>query len=232
MKKNFGFLIFERAQPIDIMGPWEVFSFWKQVLHGPIDLHLISEKGGFVQLDNGIEIKTHFDFANAPPLDVLLIPGGVGRIQQAKNEKLLDFIRKKSSECQHVISVCTGMFLLYHAGLLEEKKATTYWRAIPELKEMGVEVSEKRIVRQGKIWTSGGVTSGIDIALAFIEEIGGKEVAGQVQLLLEYFPDETLYVTPQTMESLPPYQGAHGIVKPHLPEYIRKVIARQKEDLL
>ncbi len=215
MERHFGILIYEKAQPMDVIGPWEVLATWKNILKAPIHLHLIAESAGSVPLDNGIVLNAPIDFHHCPPLDYLLVPGGVGRVAQTENPKLIDFIRKQAARCQLVLSVCTGMFLLAKAGLLAGKEAATYWRAIPELKASGIKVKEKRIVKSGKVWTSGGITSGIDLALAFIEELGGKEAAGQVQLLLEYFPIEKLYCSAETVNSLPPHQ---------VPEYIRKLL--------
>lgn len=215
MERHFGILVYEKAQPLDAIGPWEVLSTWKQILKAPIHLHLIAEIAGSVPLDNDIVLNAPIDFARCPALDYLLVAGGVGRVAQMENPKLIDFIRKQAESCKLILSVCTGMFLLAKAGLLHGKEAATYWRAIPELKRLEkVKVKEERIVKSGKIWTSGGITSGIDLALAFIEEIGGKEAAGQVQLLLEYFPIEKLYCCSKTVESIPPYQA---------PEYITKM---------
>jgi hypothetical protein len=85
-------------------------------------------------------------------------------------------------------------------------------------------VVEKRVVKNDKVWTAGGITSGIDLALEFIAEIAGEKTAGQVQLLLEYFPQQEIYCSMATVNTLPPYQGTTGIVKPHLPEYIKKYL--------
>lgn len=225
MTRKLGILIYENAQPIDIIGPWEVFSIWKTILQAPIELYLIAEAVGFVQLDSQITLKAHKDFAHAPQLDDLIVPGGRGRVKQVNNEKLIAFLQQQAAHCKYVLSVCTGMFLLAKAGLLNDKPVTTYWRALPELKEnQHLKVVEQRIVKSGNVWTSGGITSGIDLALAFIEEIAGREAAGQVQLLLEYFPEDKIYCSMDTIEELPPYQSASGPIKAHLPEYIQKQI--------
>lgn len=222
MQANLGMVIYEMAQPIDIIGPWEVLALWKSILNAPINLCLIAQTEGDVQLDSGITIKAHYSFANAPQLDYLLVPGGRGRMTQVNNEKMLHFIQQQAEKARYVLSICTGMFLLAKAGLLENLSATTYWRALPELKKFkNVNVVEERIVKNGKIWTSGGITSGIDLALAFIEEIAGTEVAGQVQLLLEYFPENKLYCSDKTIESLPGYQGGEKMHERDLPAYIR-----------
>lgn len=226
MRRKFGFLIYENAKPLDVIGPWEVFSLWKTVLQAPIELILIAEHEGLIHLDSQITLKAHKSFVDAPKLDYLLVPGGRGRTQQVKNEKLLHFLREKERECDYVLSVCTGMFLLAAAGLLKNQPVTTYWRALPELRQNpDLHLIEKRIVKKGKFWTAGGITSGIDLALDFIAEIGGKETAGKVQLLLEYFPEQKIYCDLQTAEQLPPYSGRTGPVQAKLPAYIEKLLS-------
>lgn len=220
MNKQLGLLLYDEAQPMDVIGPWEVFSFWKNISPTPFDMHLISETGQLVQCDNGVTLKAHCDFKNAPSLNYLIIPGGSGRRKQVHNPALLAFIQKQAKHCDYLLSVCTGMFLLYQAGLLKSQSVTTYWRALPEVKKFpDVHIEEKRIVKNEKIWLSGGVTSGIDLALAFIAETAGKEAAGKVQLLLEYFPKNNYYATAEMAASLPPYNDKNEPLI--LPAYIK-----------
>ncbi len=227
MASNLGMLLYPNVQPIDVIGPWEVFSTWKTVLNAPVDLHLISENGSFVQCDNGIVLKADLDFDHCPQLDYLIIPGGRGRATQINNEKILAFIRKQAAHCQYIISVCTGAFLLYQAGVLKDESITTYWRALPELLALkDIHVKEERVVQSGKIWASGGLSSGIDLALAIIAQVAGKETAGQVQLLFEYFPTDTLYASLDTAATLPSYYGNQ--VPPHVPTYIQEYFNSKK----
>jgi transcriptional regulator GlxA family with amidase domain len=223
MTETLGVLMYEKAQPIDIIGPWEVFSFWKNALHAPLEMLLISENGSYVPCDHGVVLKAHTDFEHCPSLDYLVIPGGRGRTTEVKNEKLISFIQEKGEKCQYILSVCTGAFLLHQSGLVKEESITTYWRALPELRShSNLAIKEERIVKSGKIWTSGGVSSGIDLALSLIAEIAGKEVAGQVQLLFEYFPDHPSYASLDTVNQLPPYYG--NTLPPHVSAYITRYI--------
>lgn len=223
MSLNIGFVIYENAQPIDFIGPWEVLSFWKNVLNAPINLSLISENGGYIKCSNEIVVKSHLNFHEAPQLDYLIVPGGQGRTTQIHNEKLISFIQKQAAKAKCTISVCTGTFLLHQAGLLKGKSTTTYWRALPELQAFSdVNIVERRIVKDGNIWASGGISSGIDLALELIAEIAGKEVAGEVQLLFEYFPRSTLFTTKESPDLLPPYYGNDS--PPYLPKYIQEII--------
>ena len=180
MPKKLGILLYENAQPMDVIGPWEVFATWKNGLKAPLDMFLISENGLPVVCDNNIILNAHIDFSTCPQLDYLIIPGGRGRVTQMKNSPLLGFIQKQASEAKYLVSVCTGAFLLYQAGVVKDEFMTTYWRALPELLALKkVRVKEERIVKSGKIWASGGVSSGIDLAFALIAEIAGADTAGQ-----------------------------------------------------
>lgn len=224
-KANLGVLLYENVQPMDVLGPWEVLSFWKNILHAPINMYLIAEQSGYVQCDNDIILKAHCDFNQCPSLDYLIVPGGRGRLTQVNNTKLINFIKQQADHCKYIISVCTGMFLLHQAGVLKNKTATTYWRALPELKACSdVQVIEERVVKDGNIWTAGGVSSGIDLAIELIAEIAGHETAGQVQLLFEYFPKNNVCCSLNTINTLPPYHGSTGVEQPQLPKYIKKYI--------
>lgn len=221
MKKDvFGFVIYDDVQPMDIIGPWEVLSFWKNILKGSIELFLISENQPYISCSNNIVLKTHHTFQTSPQLDVLIVPGGPGRLRQVKNQNLTYFLKKQSEKAKYIISICTGMFLLQKAGILDNKSATTYWRAIPELKSFSnLHVVEKRIVKDGNIWSSGGVSSGIDLAFELIADIAGKKVAGEVQLLFEYFPRNKMFATEDLVSSLPPYDSDTIAI---LPQYIKE----------
>jgi transcriptional regulator GlxA family with amidase domain len=206
MAKTVGVVLYENVQPMDVIGPWEVLAIWKNLLHAPLEMYLISENGGLVKCDDDIFLTAHCDFNASPQLDYLIVPGGRGRREQVNNERLIAFIKEKARTSDKTISVCTGMFLLHKAGLLRGKPVTTYWRALSELRLLeNVDVEEKRVVKSGSIWTSGGVSSGIDLAFELIAEIAGKEEAGRVQLLFEYFPKRTVYCNLETSKSLPPY---------------------------
>ncbi len=96
--------------------------------------------------------------------------------------------------CQQVLSVCTGAFILQAAGLLQDKQATTHWNSLERLRAFPeVRVIEQRFVRDGNIWTSAGVSAGIDLALALVAELAGAEIAGKVQLAMEYYPSGVKY---------------------------------------
>jgi transcriptional regulator GlxA family with amidase domain len=153
-----------------------------------------------------MSINPHVTFPECPPLDYLLVPGGEGTRKEVDNQVLIQFVGEKAQNCKAVLSVCTGSYILHRAGLLSGRRATTHWASLQRLRELGdVEVVEDRIVRDGKIWTSAGISAGIDLILAFIESIAGEETAGKVQFGAEYYPSGKSYGGFHLLEQAPQY---------------------------
>jgi len=122
------------------------------------------------------------------------VPGGQGTRDQVDNPSLIGFISAQARNCRSVLSVCTGSFLLHRAGLLSGRRATTHWNSLDRLRALGdVTVVEERFVRDGNLWTAAGISAGIDLALAFIADDAGEEVAGKIQFGAEYYPSATRY---------------------------------------
>jgi transcriptional regulator GlxA family with amidase domain len=205
---KIGFLLFDDFEELDFAGPWEIFGQWCKTSNG-VELLAVSQNGGTVKGANGLKVLTDCNFANCPQLDVLLIPGGMGTRKEVSNAELISFVQQQSAKCKHVMSVCTGSFILQAAGLLSGKKATTHWASLERLRKfLDVTVVEERFVRDGNVWTSAGVSAGIDLALAFIADQQGEEIAGKVQLGAEYYP------------SMKRYGSAH--LNPGTPKYLWK----------
>jgi transcriptional regulator GlxA family with amidase domain len=123
-----------------------------------------------------------------------VVPGGQGTRREVDNPELIDFIAERAGSAKAVLSVCTGAFLLHKAGLLVGRRATTHWASLERLRALGdVTVVEQRYVVDGPIWTSAGVSAGIDMALAFIARNDSPAMAGKVQLAAEYYPQEQRY---------------------------------------
>lgn len=201
---RFGFLLFNQFEDLDFVGPWEMIALWSKHYGGPEEVFTVSEKDGLVETAKGLLIKPHYNFSNCPPLDYLLVPGGSGTRTEINNPQLINFIKTQAINCQAILSVCTGAFLLQTAGLLQNKRATTHWRAVTDLKKFPeITVVAQRFVRDGEIWTSAGVSAGIDLALAFIAAMAGEEIAGKVQLHSEYYPLDKIYAHGQ--DKLPGY---------------------------
>lgn len=203
---NFGVLIFDGVEELDFIGPWELLKIWSKVANGPQDCFIIGETQAAVSCARGLSVNPHVSFENCPQLDYLLIPGGQGTRKEVGNKVLVDFVESQACHCQAVLSVCTGSFILHAAGLLSDKKATTHWASLDRLKALGdVEVIEERFVRDGRVWTSAGISAGMDLMLAFISSIAGDEVAGQVQFSAEYYPASINYGGSERHPNAPMY---------------------------
>ena len=179
---------------------------WSKNFSGPDKVITISQGGGAVTCAKGLQIISSHSFSDCPKLDYLLVPGGWGTRAEVLNEKLISFIKEVSKDCKGILSVCTGAFLLQAAGLLNEKMATTHWRSLDRLRAFDeVTVLEERIVKDGIIWSSAGISSGIDLALAFVSEISGEEIAGNVQFQMEYYPSGKRYGNLHNSKDAPSY---------------------------
>jgi len=191
---NFGVLIFPRVEELDFAGPWEMLTMWQAHAHGPEKCLIVAQSTAPVVCAKGLSVNPHVSFADCPPLDFLLVPGGQGTRQEVDNPELITFIAAQAGHCQAVVSVCTGSFLLHRAGLLSGKRATTHWGSLDRLRALGdVTVVEERFVRDGNIWSSAGVSAGIDLTLALIASVAGEEAAGKVQFAAEYYPSSQVY---------------------------------------
>ena len=191
---NFGFLLFDDAEELDLVGPWEIINVWRTYADGPERCLTVARAKGEVRFAKGMRIMADCGFADCPPLDYLLIPGGQGTRREVDNAELLEFVRKQAASCREIMSVCTGSFLLGAAGLLGGKRATTHWGSLERLRALPeVVVTEERVVRDGNVWTAAGVSAGIDLALALVADQAGEEVAGRVQMYAEYYPGGRRY---------------------------------------
>ncbi|HET6524155.1 DJ-1/PfpI family protein [Sphingopyxis sp.] len=149
-----------------------------------------------IATDSGFAILPTHDFASAPQADILCIPGGHGVTDAVNDAATIDFIARQAAGAERVTSVCTGAFLLGRAGLLQGKRATTHWGYTHLLPLVGARHENARVVEDGQVVTSGGVTSGLDFALTLIARLKGDGVAQAIQLAIEYDP-------------APPFPGGH-----------------------
>ena len=113
----FGFLLFPDLEELDLVGPWEMVAMWSQYAGGPEKCLMIAETKAPVRCSNGMIIQPHAVFGDAPRLDYLLIPGGFGTRQQVDNHRLTSFVSEQAHNCQAILSVCTGAFILHACGL-------------------------------------------------------------------------------------------------------------------
>jgi transcriptional regulator GlxA family with amidase domain len=202
----FGFLVFNGLEELDLIGPWEMITMWGMHAKGPEKCIMIAENRQSVSCAKGMSINPHVTFKDCPMLDYLLVPGGQGTRKEVDNPVLIDFVSEQGKKCKAVLSVCTGAFILHQAGLLNGHRATTHWKSLERLRELGdVEVVEERIVHDDNIWTAAGVSAGIDLSLSFIETMAGSEAAAITQMATEYFPSGHIYGDVRNNEQAPRY---------------------------
>ena len=182
---------------LDFIGPYEVLRYLPDA-----EVRLVWHESGPVTADSGILVigATH-SFAETPSPDLILIPGGFSSMEHARDEVLLEWVRRAHETAMWTTSVCSGSIILAAAGLLKGKRATSHWMALSALKALGVEaVGDQRIVVERDdekvIVTAAGVSAGIDLALWLAGEIAGPDRAKVIQLSMEYDPQ-------------PPYDSGH-----------------------
>ena len=196
MTRTVGIVLFPNVEELDFVGPLEALGGMARISPG-WRVVTIAESSP-VECTHGLKVNVDHTFADAPPLDVLLVPGGIGTRQEVENPRMIDFVRKAGSAAAFVTSVCTGAFILHRAGFLSGRRATTHWGAIGQLRELGdVEVVEERFVQDGNVITAAGVSAGIDMALYLASLLTDPQTARNVQKLLEYYPQ------PPSLEEVP-----------------------------
>jgi cyclohexyl-isocyanide hydratase len=183
MTLHIGLLLFPRVQQLDMTGPYDVFA------HMPdTKVHLVWKTLEPLKSSAGMILTPDTTFDDCPALDVLCVPGGAGVGDLMEDEATLAFLREQAKGARYLTSVCTGSLVLGAAGLLRGKRATTHWAFHSLLAELGAIPVHERVVRDGNLFTGGGITAGIDFALALAAELVGEKEAQAVQLQMEYAP--------------------------------------------
>ncbi len=155
----------------------------------PFEVLLIAEDEKPVVTTGGMKVIPDHTFKSCPKLDILVVPGGWGTRKELKNPALLNWLRLRAAEVETLTSVCTGSMLLGFAGLLDGRHATTHWRSLAWMRESfpSVTVEDgKHVVEDGRIFTSAGISAGIDMALKVVERHYGKEIARATARQMEY----------------------------------------------
>ncbi len=183
---TLGAVFYEGFELLDVYGPLEMFGTL-----GPEVLRIVTvaAQAGPVASAQGPKTLAEFGFADCPPLDLVLLPGGVGTLTELSNEALLGFLRERSATAQITMSVCSGSALLAKAGLLDGLRATSnkmFFHLASSQSDQVDWVTEARWVDADRFVTSSGVSAGIDMALAVIERLYGTERAEQIAAFTEY----------------------------------------------
>jgi len=194
---HFGGILFPGMDQFDFTGPFEVLS---RVPNSTF--HILGKDRSPVRDMKGLVLTPEITFAEAPQLDVILVPGGAGQVELMEDEAVLSFIRHQSVDAKIVFSVCTGALVVAAAGLLRGVKATTHWASHQFLEPLGAVPVNQRVVIDGKFVSAAGVSSGIDGALRVVALLRGDLVAQEIQLYMQYAPEPPFQSG--TPESAPP----------------------------
>jgi transcriptional regulator GlxA family with amidase domain len=186
-------VIFDEVEVLDFAGPFEVFSVTgRRRKLEPFDVYTVAERLEPVAARNGLSVNPRYSFANCPQPDILVIPGGYGTRREMKNPMMLEFITRVAASCELVLSVCTGALVLGAAGLLDHRDATTHFMAFEELRAVAPHSTiheNQRIVDNGNLVLSAGVSAGIDMSLHVVARLLGADVARETARYMEYEGD-------------------------------------------
>lgn len=182
---QIAFVAYPGCTALDMIGPYEVLRFLPRA-----EVRFVWHEVGPITTDSGVLVlgATH-SLAESPAPDLVLVPGGPTTPVHARDQKLLEWLRQVHRTASWTTSVCSGSLILAAAGLLRDRRATSHWLTVPALKAFGaIPIADERIVHDGNIATSAGVSAGLDLALWLAGEMGGKGRAEAIQLAVEYDP--------------------------------------------
>jgi len=181
------FVAFPNVEELDLVGAWQVLAttqhFSNETYFLPHTVGLASET---VKCAHGLTIKTDRKLGDMSKYDIIVVPGGPGVNDAAKDKRLLQEIQKAYQNGKMVCSVCTGAFVLAEAGVLKGKKATTFHTELNKLSSYGAIPVKERVVVEGNILTGAGVSASLDVGLKIVEILLGKQTAAKVAKRIEY----------------------------------------------
>lgn len=198
-RKQTGIVVFKDVEVLDFCGPFEVFSATRlneqrrREEPSPFNVFLVAETKSLLVAAGGMKVFPDYDLDDCPALDILVVPGGWGTRKEMNNERLLRWIADRSRQVKTLTSVCTGALLLGKAGLLDGKRATTHWRSLDWMQELFPKTHVERqlhFVEDGALFTSAGISAGIDMALKVVARYFGDAIARATAKHMEYpFPE-------------------------------------------
>ncbi len=191
MKRNVGILIFDNAEVLDFAGPFEVFSVTLLPDNvKPFEVFCVAKNDNIISAVNGLEVKAKYSFHNHPPIDILIISGGWGIRQVIDDPETLDWIKSTIETSSLTLCICSGSLTLAKLGLLAGKPFCTHkevYAGISQLEPTAIPKKEKRFIRTDeKIYTSGGISAGIDLSFFIVETLLGRETAIDTAGYMEY----------------------------------------------
>jgi len=197
-RKHVGIVLFNDIEVLDFCGPFEVFSATRlneekrRDEPSPFEVSLVAETLSYVITTGGMNVIPQYSFENCPRIDILVVPGGWGTRREMNNPVMLDWLRTQAAEVETLTSVCTGSMLLGFAGLINGLHATTHWRSLDWMRDSFPEVIVEygqHVVSDGRVFTSAGISAGIDMALKVVARYYGEDIAEATAAHMEYsFP--------------------------------------------
>ncbi len=189
-RRTVAIVLFDEIEVLDFAGPFEVFSVCgRRSQLDPFDVFTVSERGQTIRARNGLVVTPLYSFENAPAPDILLVPGGFGTRREMKNPVMLEWVARHGKRCEFLLSVCTGALVLACAGLLDGLSATTHHLAFDELRAVAPRTNIRegeRIVDNGRVVLSSGVSAGIDMSLHMVSRLLGDDLARETARYMEY----------------------------------------------
>lgn len=189
--RSVGILIFPEVEVLDFCGPFEVFASARAENDGDrlFDVSIVAQSNEVVSCRGGLRVEPHQAFGQNTRFDLIVVPGGFGTRTEMHNPAVLDWIRGQHESTEITTSVCTGALLLAAAGLIDDQEVTTHWAAFDELWGHYPDLQlrrGRRVIDNGHIVTSAGVSAGIDMALAVVERLHGRTIAEETARGMEY----------------------------------------------
>lgn len=192
MTIRIGIFIFDGAEELDWAGPWEVLSAWAH--NHPdddVEVFTLAQRDGTVICAKGLRVVPDYTWQSAPPIDVLVYPGGRGTRPQINDDDITEWITTTAASARLMTSVCTGSLVYASAGLLAGRPATTHWGSLETLAQLDATIEvrpDDRFVDDGDVITAAGVSAGIDMALHLIVRLHSVERAREVKRYIQYDP--------------------------------------------
>lgn len=189
-RRNVGILIYDEAEVLDFAGPFEVFGVTSELNNFTLfNVFTVGESLDPISAVNGLSVNPKYDYQNCPSIDILIIAGGSGSRTQAQNSKTLDWVQTIHANTEYTLSICSGSRLLGVLGLLDHQPYCTHHEVYEHMHEIvptGIPQKDKRYVKAGKIYTSGGISAGIDLSIHLVEKLHGEAIAQKTTDYMEY----------------------------------------------
>lgn len=199
-RKQVGIVVFPDVEVLDFCGPFEVFSVTRlddarrRETASPFEVRLVADTRELVVATGGLKVLPDCTFAECPPLDVLVVPGGWGTRRLLDDRALIEWIADRGRATPTLTSVCTGALLLGRAGLLDGRHVTTHWRSLDLLREVAPRATVEdalHVVEDGHVVTSAGISAGIDMALRVVSRFYGERIGRETARQMEYpYPED------------------------------------------